>query len=137
MWAFERFGVSTQLEPRQATSVEELLEEASADVQIRWGGFSGNHQDGVNSISQVKGELRFGAHLCLLVGSGEGSANMQWYLLALLFKERAALPPAPPVLSLKLINSVYPHMILTFLRCCSRKLRASEFVSKQVHVRAP
>lgn len=60
-----------------------------------------NHHGGVKRVSQINGELRFGA--CLLVEWGEGSTEEQWYLPACQSLERTALTPAPLALTLKLV----------------------------------
>lgn len=46
-------------------------------LKLGYGGSQGNHQDGVNHVSQVNGELRFVAYL------------LQWHLTEFLSQERA------------------------------------------------
>lgn len=57
------------------------------------------------------------------VGWGKGSTKKQWCLPMFLFPERAALTPAPPVLKVKVVSSVLPHMSLALFellpQCCS------------------
>lgn len=79
---------------------------------VGWGWVSGNHQGGVNSVSQVNGELRF--DICLreaswvVWGLNKGTMTMP----ALLSLERAVLTFAPSPLALNLVNLVHSHMSL-------------------------
>lgn len=80
-------------------------------IPVGSGRVSGNHQSGVNGVSQVDGGFRFCTCLCLQAGFGEGSTKEQWHVPAFPFR-RASLTTAPTALSLKLDNSVSPLMFL-------------------------
>lgn len=81
--------------------MEKLLEAAQAGHMSWWSRILGNHQGGVNGVTQGNGELRFAVHLHLQAEWKEGLTEEQWYLPVFPSPEKAAPTPAPPAFSLK------------------------------------
>ena len=72
---FERFQESPKYEAREAICVEKPLETAWMGLKVGWGGLSGNHQGGANSVSQVgRGSAMLLA--CQLCGVGLRKGTM-------------------------------------------------------------
>lgn len=95
------------------------MEKAVGEICARctsWVG-SQNHQGRVDGVSQVNEEHRFGSHLHLLAGLGATLKKKQWYLHCTSILERAAQIPDPPILFLKLVNSV-SECSWCFSNCC-------------------
>lgn len=101
---------------------------------------AGNHQSGVNVISQVNGEHRFGIHLHLLAGWEKLSTKEQWMAPAsTCVPGECCLDPCPssPCLKARQLSSSQYVLGALWAAVPVLESRASEFVSEQVHVRAP
>ena len=88
---FKKFG------PRQAIHMENPLETAYVGPKFGWGQVSGNHQSGLNSVSQVDvvSDMVPTCKFCESVG-GEGSEKEQWPLPTLLPGRKLPPPQLSP-----------------------------------------
>ena len=92
-------------EPKQAIGMEQPLETAWVGLIVVWGGSSGNHQGGENSVSQIVGVSDM-APACQFCGGRSQKRNNG------LCQQSCLRESAPPDLTLMLDISVPPRLPL-------------------------
>ena len=116
LWTFETFYKCSQRKPNQVTRVEEVLEKSQPGKQMVWGGVLGNHQGGVNGLTQVNGKPRFDPCRGWVDWVGGALNKVTMVPASTSVPRESCLHPTPPTLIL--IVSLVPPLMSPMLSSC-------------------